>query len=477
MSTTLIEAPVSVDTVREVLGEKSTDIASLCASKNVNMWSKHKPVKYKTKVVVPFDDKDGDWYKGENGDCGIVYNRNEADDNLASLYSKATWTYDQPEAKDDYPKRLTDFYKYCDSAAPFAYPTCSGEKEVFYNTFSGSTAYEDGTAVTPLTVGINNASDLCVTLSDLHDVVDVDSTIASLSTCFLCVEFYQLLNGNTTPFDDDGNLVPERLELKETVKNDNTKTLGSGNDLSINLGTDWLQYLNYKASNSKGQDALYAFIGVTTNKGYKYSLPIWDGNLPYAKLYKITQVPLKVNVYGTVLKVSGSLEEKSGTNITFTGSDINNPFTIHTLIDARNLSAGAAWTFYSSSNCTTQSDDSKDNTIYEFRITCYYGTNNDSKYIWYPKYHMGSLSADTANSITVVAGNTYHVYMSLEFDAAYSIGKTPAGLIKDGTKSFMIEFRAPSMVDWQQIGDAVTITYTSSSSNSKESSSTSETSD
>lgn len=475
MSTTLIEAPVSVDTVREVLGEKSTDIASLCASENVNMWSKHKPVKYKTKVVVPFDDKDGDWYKGENGDCGIVYNRNGAENNLASLYSKATWTYDQPEAKDDYPKRLTDFYKYCDYAAPFAWPSCSGEKEVFYNTFSGSTVYEDGTAVTPLTVGINNVSDLCVTLSDLQDVVDVDNTTASLSTCFLCVEFYQLLNGNTTPFDDDGNLVPERLELKETVKNDNTKTLGSGNGLSINLGTNWLQYLNYKASNSKGQDALYAFIGVTTNKGYKYSLPIQDDNLPYAKLYKITQVPLKVNVYGTVLKVSGSLVEKSGTTISFTGSDINNPFTIHTLIDARNLSAGAAWTFYSSSNCTTQSDDSKANTIYEFRITCYYGTNNDSKYIWYPKYRIGSLSADIEDSITVAAGNTYHVYMSLEFDAAYSMDKTPAGLIKnDGTKQFMIEFRAPNMGDWQQIGDAVTITYTSSSSNSKESSSTSD---
>lgn len=190
MSTTLIEAPVSVDTVRKVLGEKSTDIASLCASEKVNMWSKHKPVKYKTKVVVPFDDKDGDWYKGENKDCGIVYNRNGAENNLASLYSKATWTYDQPKANDDYPKRLTDFYKYCDYAAPFAYPTCSGEKEVFYNTFSGSTAYEDGTAVTPLTVGINNASDLCVTLSDLHDVADVDNTTASLSTCFLCVEFY-----------------------------------------------------------------------------------------------------------------------------------------------------------------------------------------------------------------------------------------------------------------------------------------------
>lgn len=40
----IISAPVSIDDVKSVLGEGSNDLATLCKSTNINMWSRHKPV-------------------------------------------------------------------------------------------------------------------------------------------------------------------------------------------------------------------------------------------------------------------------------------------------------------------------------------------------------------------------------------------------------------------------------------------------
>lgn len=39
----IISAPVSVDDVKQALGESSNDLATLCRSKNINMWSLYKP--------------------------------------------------------------------------------------------------------------------------------------------------------------------------------------------------------------------------------------------------------------------------------------------------------------------------------------------------------------------------------------------------------------------------------------------------
>ena len=41
-----IVAPVSIDDVKSVLGESSNDLATLCKSENIKMWSKNKPIKH-----------------------------------------------------------------------------------------------------------------------------------------------------------------------------------------------------------------------------------------------------------------------------------------------------------------------------------------------------------------------------------------------------------------------------------------------
>lgn len=43
----IISAPVSIDDVKQALGESSNDLATLCKSENINIWSKYKPISYK----------------------------------------------------------------------------------------------------------------------------------------------------------------------------------------------------------------------------------------------------------------------------------------------------------------------------------------------------------------------------------------------------------------------------------------------
>ena len=47
--TGIISAPVSIDDVKRALGESSNDLATLCKSENINIWSK-----YKNKIMISF---------------------------------------------------------------------------------------------------------------------------------------------------------------------------------------------------------------------------------------------------------------------------------------------------------------------------------------------------------------------------------------------------------------------------------------
>lgn len=43
----IISAPISIDDVKRALGESSNDLATLCKSENINIWSKYKPISCK----------------------------------------------------------------------------------------------------------------------------------------------------------------------------------------------------------------------------------------------------------------------------------------------------------------------------------------------------------------------------------------------------------------------------------------------
>lgn len=69
--TGIISAPVSIDDVKRALGESSNDLATLCKSENINIWSKYKPISCK-------------------GDFKEYPIREDSDEKATSSYSKFT---------------------------------------------------------------------------------------------------------------------------------------------------------------------------------------------------------------------------------------------------------------------------------------------------------------------------------------------------------------------------------------------------
>lgn len=67
----IISAPVSINDVKQALGESSNDLATLCKSENINIWSKYKPINC----------------KGEFKEYPI---REDSDEIVTSSYSKYT---------------------------------------------------------------------------------------------------------------------------------------------------------------------------------------------------------------------------------------------------------------------------------------------------------------------------------------------------------------------------------------------------
>ena len=67
----IISAPVSIDDIKQALGESSNDLATLCKSENINIWSKYKPISCK-------------------GDFKEYPIREDSDETVTSSFSKYT---------------------------------------------------------------------------------------------------------------------------------------------------------------------------------------------------------------------------------------------------------------------------------------------------------------------------------------------------------------------------------------------------
>ena len=139
--TGIISAPVSIDDVKQALGESSNDLATLCKSKNINMWAKYKPTCYPS----PFPDN---WYKDRDGNYGIsvpTYNT------LESLYNAYFidgdenhdngYTYDRPLGGSATPYRLGDFRGYNNRATSPIYNFLATAKATANNGVSGACGF------------------------------------------------------------------------------------------------------------------------------------------------------------------------------------------------------------------------------------------------------------------------------------------------------------------------------------------------
>ena len=114
-----ITAPVSIADVGAAIGSSSTDLGTLCESSNIKMWSKYKPVRWKNK---PFVNTSSNWWKAEDGSCGIDFTNAKATtySGIMALFTsdgKNGWKYNPPTGG-DYDYRLLDFENYMHSAQP-----------------------------------------------------------------------------------------------------------------------------------------------------------------------------------------------------------------------------------------------------------------------------------------------------------------------------------------------------------------------
>lgn len=82
----------------------------------INQWSKYKPVGFSQN----FTDNYPNWYKGNDGKCGMNISRVLSNvEDLIEQYKVGTWIYNPPSGGSAEPYRLGDFRGYSKNAVPF----------------------------------------------------------------------------------------------------------------------------------------------------------------------------------------------------------------------------------------------------------------------------------------------------------------------------------------------------------------------
>ena len=216
----LITAPVTIQDVRQVLGNSSTDLGTLCKASQINPWAKYKPVRWahidNTKDPLSgtsWLNSDKTWnslatwwkYTGEvtalHRRCGFLVPSTDVG-SLASVDLSA-WDYEQPRGGASEPYRLTDFNQYYHGAVvPFSvdipsriimdgnvtrgrvqvlvkdHPTINNNGLTFYDIFGTSMrlgiALVKGTSVWSKTA---SPSDSVISLEGLQNYISVGDTV------------------------------------------------------------------------------------------------------------------------------------------------------------------------------------------------------------------------------------------------------------------------------------------------------------
>lgn len=111
----IITSPVNTDDVREVLGENTHDVKTLCMSNKINPWSKHKPIRgFSYRGIAESD------FEGTAADktAGIIYGLMAATpvNSLKGIHG-CDFSYAGKPGTDDW-GRLTDFIGYSHSSLP-----------------------------------------------------------------------------------------------------------------------------------------------------------------------------------------------------------------------------------------------------------------------------------------------------------------------------------------------------------------------
>lgn len=122
----IITAPVSIRDLQQCFGVSESDLGTIIAQVNINMWSRHKPIRYPSVKRIGFGDSDGSneaktvaygLTPGNIKDGGTTFEQSDVTD-LFEMEGY-DWTYSKPTGGIAQPYRLTDFVNYYHNAVPF----------------------------------------------------------------------------------------------------------------------------------------------------------------------------------------------------------------------------------------------------------------------------------------------------------------------------------------------------------------------
>lgn len=374
----IISAPVSIDDIKSVLGESSNDVATLCRSNNINMWSKKKPVR----LANPFPDINGTWYRADDDDLGIQINKG-ANTNLGTLYAGASFVYKKPGGGSTQPYRMSDFIDYNHNAKPFLYCESLGSV-VTVDAFTGETS--------------TNMLDIKKGDISLYDF----SENSVMRRGWLYMEY---LTCNSSSYD------PNKLNHVAYQINDNTHQIGAGYTYIVNPNENEEQKVKERLMdyNKFGDDirhAVLVFMAIQYNTNI---FPIYFDNnkAPYITLYK--EYKLFANAKASNLMYNIDSIGYNGDALLYTiklTSNKHNSFCIGIVFNVDNYVNGL-FTFYSATNFNALSG------LHRFRLIQYYGTGG-AYYTWYPTLY--NTERVKQNSISINFNSTKNVSLIIAFE-------------------------------------------------------------
>lgn len=374
----IISAPVSIDDIKAVLGESSNDVATLCRSSNINMWSKKKPVR----LANPFPDINGTWYRADDDDLGIQINKG-ANTNLGTLYAGASFVYKKPGGGSAQPYRMSDFIGYNHNAKPFLYCESLGSV-VTVDAFTGEAS--------------TNILDIKKGDISLYDF----SENSVMHRGWLYMEY---LTCNSSTYD------PNNLNHVAYQINDTTHQIGAGYTYIVNPNENEEQKVKAKLMdyNKFGDDirhAVLVFMAIQYNTNI---FPIYFDNnkAPYITLYK--EYKLFANAKASNLMYKIDSIGYNGEPLLYTiklTSNKHNSFCVGIIFNVDNYVNGL-FTFYSATNFNSLSG------LHRFRLIQYYGTEG-AYYTWYPTLY--NIEGIKQNSISIDFNSTKSVSLIIAFE-------------------------------------------------------------
>lgn len=374
----IISAPVSIDDIKAVLGESSNDVATLCRSSNINMWSKKKPVR----LANPFPDINGTWYRADDDDLGIQINKG-ANTNLGTLYAGASFVYKKPGGGSTQPYRMSDFIGYNHNAKPFLYCESLGSV-VTVDAFTGETS-----------INMLNIKKGDISLYDY-------SENNVMRRGWLYMEY---LTCNSSTYD------PNNLNHVAYQINDTTHQIGAGYTYIVNPNRNEDQKVKAKLMdyNKFGNDIRYAVLVFMAIQYNTNIFPIYFDNnkAPYIRLYKEYKLFANAKVSDLMYRFDSIGFEGDPLRYTIElTTNKHNSFCVGITFNVDDYVNGL-FTFYSATNFNALSG------LHRFRLIQYYGTGG-AYYTWYPTlYNIQELKQ---NSISIDFNSTKNVSLIIAFE-------------------------------------------------------------